>query len=298
MATAKKTSSKKKTTTKKSASASASKKKTASKKVAAPKKSTAKATPMVTLEKLYKFNMFAAVAYLGFAVLSVIFLSNTSVNLLFAHSTKDELAATEDTLGPAFTNVLNIEVRYLLAVVFGISAIFSILLATKLRSRYEKGVSDKVSSLRWIFLGISSALTLEVVSILGGVTEVAALKLIAGLILVTSILGLLSEAQNKNNQKQFSLFYLSLFTGFLAWIPLISGLIGTGLFGIQNFSWYVYVLAAVVLTGFINIALIQYRYVKTGANTSQYLDVEGKYVSTDFLIKLAVFVITFIAFYK
>lgn len=297
MATAKKSSTKKKVT-KKSASAKVSAKKVAAKK--APKaKSTAKSNaPMVTLEKLYKFNIFAAVASLGFAVLSVIFLSNTSVNLLFAHSTKDELASTEGALGPAFNSILNVEVRYLLAVVFGLSAIFSLLLATKLRSRYEKGVKEKVSTLRWIFLGITSALTLEIASILGGVTEVAALKLIAGLILVTAILGCLSEVQNKNGSKQYALFYLSLFTGALAWVPLVSGLIGTSLFGIQSFNWYVYVLAAVLLSGFINIALIQYRYIKTGASASEYLDVEGKYVSTDFLIKLALFIVTFIAFYK
>lgn len=295
MATAKKSSTKKKVT-KKPASAKASAKKVVSKK--ASKASAKSNAPMVTLEKLYKFNIFAAVANLGFAVLSVIFLSNTSVNLLFAHSTKDELAATENALGPAFNNILNVEVRYLLAVVFGLSAIFSLLLATKLRSRYESGIKEKVSTLRWIFLGITSALTLEIASVLGGVTEVAALKLIAGLILVTAILGCLSEAQNKSGSKQYALFYLSLFTGFLAWIPLVSGLIGTSLFGIQNFSWYVYVLAAVLLTGFINIALIQYRYIKNGAKAGEYIDVEGKYVSTDFLIRVAVFAITFVAFYK
>lgn len=292
MATAKKTT-KKKTTTKKAA-AKAPAKKAATKKATKP--AVKSSAPMVTLEKLYKFNIFAAVANLGFAVLSVIFLSSTSVSLLLSHSAKDELASTEDALGPAFTNLFNVEIRYLLAAVFGLSAIFSLLLATKLRNQYETGIKNKVSTLRWIFLGITSALTLEITSIFAGVTDVTTLKLIAGLVLVTSILGWLSEAQNKSGAKQYAPFYLSLFTGALAWIPLVSSLIGTSLFGIQSFSWYVYVLAAVVLTGFISIALNQYRYIKGVAG--EYIDVEGRYVSTDFLIRLALFVITFIAFYK
>lgn len=293
MATAKKTSTKKKTTKKASAS-----KASVSKKATAKKASAKSSTPMVTLEKLYRFNIFSAVANLGFAVLSVIFLSSASVTLLWAHSTSDNLASTENALGPAFNNVFTVEIRYLLAVLFGISAVFSLLLVTRLKSKYEKGVSSKVSAIRWIFLGITSALTLEIVSILGGVTEVATLKLIAGLILVTSLLGWISEVQNKSGAKNFAPFYLSLFTGALAWVPLVSALVGTALYGLENFQWYVYLLAVVVLSGFISIALNQYRYIKSGANASQYLDVEGKYVSSDFLIKLATFVITFIAFYK
>lgn len=301
MATAKKTSTKKKTTTKRSVSAKTTKKSVSKKPVVSKKKASKlpKANPpMVTLEKLFKFNIFSAVTNIGFAVLSVIFLSSASVTLLWAHATKDDLAATENALAPAFTNIVTVEVRYLLALLFGISAIFSILLATKLRAKYEKGIDKKVSALRWIFVGITSALTLEIVSVLGGVVDSGTLKLVGGLIFITSILGWLSEVQNKSGKKDFAPFYLSLFTGALAWVPLVMSLVGTSLYGIENFSWYVYALAVLVLAGFISFALNQYRYIKGAANSNEYLEVEGRYVSSDFLIKLAVFVVTFIAFYK
>lgn len=300
MATAKKTSTKKKTTTKRSVSAKTTKKSVSKKPVAKKKasKSSKANSPMVTLEKLFKFNIFSAVTNAGFAVLSVIFLSSASVTLLWAHATKDDLAATENALAPAFTNIVTVEVRYLLALLFGISAVFSILLSTKLRAKYEKGIDNKVSALRWIFVGITSALTLEIVSVLGGVVDSGTLKLVGGLILITSVLGWLSEVQNKSGKKDFAPFYLSLFTGALAWVPLVMSLVGTAVYGIENFSWYVYALAVLVLAGFISFALNQYRYIKGAANSTEYLEVEGRYVSSDFLIKLAVFVVTFVAFYK
>lgn len=306
MATAKKTSTKK-TTRKRTVSARAATKKSVAKKPAvknAKSKQAGVATKKtdvkgVTLQKIFKFNLFAALVNAVFAVLSVIFLSKQSVEFTLAHSTKDELASTEATvLGPAFRAITEVEVRYLLAFIFGLSAVFSLLLATRLRKQYEAGVTAKVSTLRWIFIGLISAFTLELATILAGVHEIVTLKLVGALVLVTALLGWLAEKQNQTATKNFAPFWLSVLTGFLAWIPLLVGLIATGLVGMERFSWYVYVLAGVLLLGFSNFALNKYNYIKNGANNAGYLQYEGKYLSNHFLIGVATFVILFVAFYK
>ncbi|HEX5796785.1 MAG TPA: hypothetical protein VFX86_00155 [Candidatus Saccharimonadales bacterium] len=254
---------------------------------------------MVTLQKLYKFNLFSAAANLIFAVLSILFVSKNTVDFTLAHAVKDEIASTSDTvLGPAYTTLATVEIRYLMAVIFLLGAFFSLLLATKLRKVYESGVKNSTSGVRWLLTGITFALILELVSVLGGVSDVFTLKLIAGLILATSILAWLAERENKGSKNNFYAFALSVFTGFIAWLPLAGSLIGTALYGDTAFDWHVYALAVLVLFGFTSIGLSQYRQVRDGISAKGYLQLEGKYVSSDFLIKLAVFAVLLLALHK
>ncbi|MBW3568858.1 hypothetical protein KY385_01885 [Candidatus Parcubacteria bacterium] len=262
----------------------------------APKKESKQS---VTFAKLKKFNLFAAAINAIFAVLSVVFLSNKSAEFYLPYSTKDELASLESTvLGPAYEIVASVELRYLLAAIFGLSAVFSLLLATRLRAKYEEGVNNKAPALRWISMGIISALTLAFVSLIGGVSDIVTLKLIAVLILVTALLGWVSEKQNKAGAQSYASFYISLVTGVFAWFPLAVGLVGTSLYGMQAFGWHVYVLAAVLLVGFISLALTQSRYIRSGAGKEEYLQIEGKYISTDFLIRVAFFIVVFVALFN
>ncbi len=291
---AKKTSAKK--STKKTASAKASAKK-AVVKAEAPKKNNRDNS--VTLQKLYKFNLFASFANLVFAVLSVIFLSKESVSVVLTYSTKDELASTSGSvLGTAYKTFLTMEIRYVLAVIFVLTAIFALLLATRLRNLYEVGVKNSVSAIRWLFAGITLGTSLGLATMLSGVEDFATLKIVGLLIVVTTILGFLSERENKDTKKHYALFSLSLLTGVMAWLPLAVSWIGTTLYGGDSFGWHVYALGLLLFVGFSSIALAQYRSIRDGVSAKGYLQVEGKYVSTDFLIKLGIFAILILALHK
>ncbi len=255
-----------------------------------------KANKALTLEKLYKFNLFAAASNLIFAVVSVIFVSSQTVDFTWAYATQDTLAGS--TLGPAYRTFMTVEIRYLLAAVFILSAIFSLLLATKLRKNYEASVKNAASGWRWLFSGITLALTLEIATLLAGIGDMMTLKLVAGLILTTSLLAFMSELANKGTKKQYRAFAISVFTGVIAWFPLAGSLLGTTLYGISNFEWYVYTFAVAVLAGFIGIGWSQYKHARDGVSAKGYLQLEGRYVSIDFLIKLAAFLIIISALHK
>lgn len=252
---------------------------------------------MVTLEKLYKFNIFSAIVNLAFAVLSVLFVSRNTVDFTLAHATKDVLAGST-TMGPAYKTLATVEIRYLMAFIFVLGAIFSLLLATRLRKSYEAGVKGSASGWRWIFMGISLALILELVSVLGGIGDVFTLKLVGALTFTAAVLAWINERQNKGTKKQYAVFALGVFTGFAAWLPLAGSLLGTALYGVTNFGWYEYTLAVLVLIGSLSIGLNQYRHARDGITAKGYLQLEGKYVSTDFLLKLVVFAVLLIALHK
>lgn len=253
----------------------------------------------VTKQRLYNFNLFAAVANLIFAALSVVFVSKQTADITMAYATKNELAnSSGNVLGPAYKTLATVEIRYLLAAIFVISAILSLLLATRLRKKYEAGVSDSNSMIRWVFTGISLGLTLEFVTLLGGIGDLLTLKLAGGLVFITCVLAWLNERDNKGSKGRYAAFALSLFAGIIAWLPLAGSLKGTYLYGNVNFGWYVYAAAALTLVGFISIARNQYKHAKKGISAKGYLQLEGTYLSTDFIIKLAVLAVILLALHK
>jgi hypothetical protein len=294
--------------------AATAKKKTASKKVRSAKttrKSTAKkATPKakavsagnskdVTLNKLKKFNIFAAVSNAIFAVLSVVFISKDTVVANLPYAAKDEFASTATTVfGAAYKTLCEVEIRYILAFIFGLSAIFSLLLATRLQAKYNAQLAKSSSILRWVFTGISLGLIVELSSKLTNVDNAVTLKTIGALIVVTSILWIISEQQNNGTKGKLSIFYLSLFTLFLAVMPLISSLIASGVYGMEWFGWHVYLLAFAVISGLAVIAYSQYKSAKYGVSAKGYLELEGKYLSVDYLVKFSAFIILLIALLK
>lgn len=288
--TAKKTTAKK--TTKKTAGA-----KTTAKSVSKQAPAVKNTDGMVTLEKLYKFNLFSAIVNLAFAVLSILFMSKDTVDFTLAHATRDALAGAE-VMGPAYKTLATVEIRYLMAFIFVLGAVFSLLLATKLRKNYETSVKGSAAGWRWAFMGIGLGLVLELATILGGIGDVFTLKLVGALTFTAAILAWLNEKQNKGTKKQYAVFALGVFTGFAAWLPLAGSLLGTALYGATNFSWYVYTLAVLILIGSLSIGINQYRLARDGVTAKGYLQLEGKYVSTDFLIKVGVFAVLLIALHK
>lgn len=289
----------KKATTKKSKPKAKASAKTAPAKVASAKVDKKTSTgAAVTKRRLFNFNIFAAVANLIFAVLSVIFVSRQTVDITTAFATKNDIAASGSVLGPAYKTLATVEIRYLLAGIFVISAIFALLLATRLRKNYEDGVANSSSLVRWIFSGISLGLVLAFTTLVGGIGDIAVLILVGGLIFTTCILAWMNERDNKAAKKNYGAFVLSMFTGIIAWLPLAGSLKGTYVYGNTSFDWYVYTLAILILVGFLNFAWNQYKHAKNGISAKGYLQLEGTYLSTDFLIKLVLFAALLLALHK
>lgn len=294
----------KKRSTRKSKTSAAGKRSTKSvSKQASSKKSLSSASNKpnkeITAEKLKKFNIFAAVSNVLFAVLSVIFMSKETIVVNLPYAAKDAFASTSSTVfGPAYKTLCEVEIRYVLAFIFGLSAIFSLLLVTRLRKKYEAQIISSVSVLRWIFTGVTLGVVLELATKLTQVDNTVTLKTVGALVVVTVILWIMSESQNKGTKGKLSAFYLSLFTLFLAVMPLIVSLIGSGIYGMERFGWHVYALAFTTVIGLAVLAFSRYKASKNGITAKGYLELEGKYLSIDYLVKFSAFIILLIAFFK
>ncbi len=226
-------------------------------------------------------------------------MSKDTVSANLPYAAKDAFASVTSTVfGPAYKMLAEVEIRYILAFIFGISAIFSLLLATRLSKKYETQVAGSVSVLRWVFTAITLGLILELSTKLTYVDSIITLKIVGALVVVTGILWIMSEQQNKGSKGKTGAFYLSLFTLFLAIMPLLVSMVASGIYGMERFGWHVYALAATTVAGFAALALSQYKAVKNGVPSKGYSELEGKYLSVDYLVKFSAFIIFLIAFFK
>lgn len=290
--TAKKTTKAAKVTTK-----VATTKKIAPKKVEAKESSPAKKQVPTPLQRIRNTYFSLTLLYTVFAGLIAATVTTLAAGITLGIQARDEFASNLDStvLGSANEVIANIEPKYVLVASLIIGALGSVLLATKLRGRYELALANRTSGFRWIVAGLSSAVLLTYVSLLAGITDYATLKLSGALILVTALLAFIAERDNVGAVKpKWFAYILSLFTGAMAWLAIAGTFIGTTLYGKERFEAYVYLIAGATLLGFIAIAVNQYRHLKAGAQ-ADYLTVESRYLSIDMFTKFAVVLISLLA---
>jgi hypothetical protein len=289
MATAKKkTAAKKASKRTKSAAAKTSSKTT--KKVSAAKKTVPR------LELMRRFHLFVAGISALIAVAAIFVLGDQAYNFTTAYSDKDVIASeTQTVLGTAHQTVATVEFKYMVAGIFALSAVLSLLLATTLRARYEAGIKNSTSGLRWIFTGVIAGLIVEATTLLTGVEDLITLKLVAGLIVATAVLRWLVERDIKNGSPKWGAFILSAFTAVLAWLPAVAAVVGTHLYGMERYGWHVYALVVLIIAAGIKFGVIQYRFVKNASERRDYVRVEEKYLSNELFIKLAFAAVVFAA---
>lgn len=255
----------------------------------------------VLQDHIQKINIASGVVSAVLAVVSVVLLVSAGISFVISYMTRDALATGQDVvLAPAIKTLFTIDANYVLAGIFAIVAIFSLLLATKLRPSYEQSLKNNVSALRWILIGVSAALLLEFTSLLAGINDVMVLKLVVGMILVTTVLGWLSDRENsdKKSGTKWLAYVVSLFTGALAWTPLLGSLFGTWFWGLERFGWHVYALSATLFIGFTLYALMQYFKLSGRKGWKEYAFIERNFLVVDLAVKIAVGAIAIVAFYK
>jgi hypothetical protein len=269
--------------------------KPAATKVAAGKSKTA----ALTLATLRKLNLIKAFVFTALAVAAGMLMNDSSYAVNIGYQTKDELislTAGKTAFVSATQSLADVQVRWLVIIILGLAALFSLLAATRLRRKYEAAVTDGVSSWRWLTLGITSALIVEVVALVSGVSDILTLKVLAGLMLVTCALGWVNEKRLKQAGRPiWSDYVVSLFTGVLPWVLILGYAVSTWVWGLVRYPWFVYALYASTLVGFTLIALNEY---KRNSGWKNNLVIERNYLLTGLATKAAFAAILIFAFQK
>lgn len=214
-------------------------------------------------------------------------MNNQTYELVKGLMAKNELAA--ESAAPFVTavqHVYDLELRWAVVGIMLISAVMPILLVTVYKNRYVAAIRRRVNGFRWVETAIVSALIIEVVALLSGISDILTLKLLAGLIVVTCALGWVAEKRNLQAGRPVkSELVISVVTGALPWLLIGGFALCTYIFGRITSPWYVYALYAIVVPGFTAYCLNLKSYVMR--KVTDYELIERNHITLNILIKVA-----------
>lgn len=316
MATTKKSTKAKTKTTKRPSTKKSTSKQTSAKKPAAVKSTKPTKSVKATVQKpakvkkprtkltetqlLRRLNGVSAFVHLAGAVAVGILMGNYFQQIVTGLVVKDELASGQETVFvPAIHHLYDANLRWCLVVLLVAGAILP-LIQLRRSAAYDLSVKARRNPLRWADKAIISGVMLTVVAMLSGVQDFMTLKVIGGLIVVTALLGWLSERQNADpkSKPDYSAFGISLLSGMLPWLIILGYAAATPIWGMIRSPWYVYALYAVVFASSAAYAINGYNYVRRFRNWTNYAVVERNYIVIDILARASFAVILIIGLSK
>jgi hypothetical protein len=214
--------------------------------MSAAKKSTAKKDNFINKlmsADLNSWNKYLALIFTAQGVVILILSVNRSLPISTSFLGVDALQSQAQhsvVLATGSQHLLDVNIAYLIATFFFIAAITHGLVATKLRSLYERDIKKGINRIRWIEYALCAGVMMALIGMLVGVQDISTIVLLFGTTAVMSLLGIVMEAQNQGARKvSWASFIVGCAVGVLPWIVLATYLISGGVYG-TNAPAYVY----------------------------------------------------------
>lgn len=292
---------KKASASKKSVSASTSKK-TAQKKVTkkvvvtksaeVSKKSskTSVKKPKSIMAKLNVWNWVMAGLHATQGVAVIVLSQNglfpVTTNFLTVDTIAD--AGASPTLVPATRFLFDVNLAYLVASFFFMSAIAHLVIATVYRKKYEANLDRGINKARWIEYGVSASTMMVGIAMLSGVSDLSTLLMIFGGTLVMNLLGLVMEVHNQTTAKTSWLsFNIGTLAGLLPWVTVAIYFWGANQYGEGNIPTFVYYIYGSMFVFFSSFAVNMYLQYKKKGKWANYLYGEKTYMVLSLVAKSA-----------
>lgn len=214
-------------------------------------------TALTLTQKLFRINIAFATAQAIQAGL-ILWLAKPDAGLQTVttnHLTNDTLASTAEVpvVVAATRSLFDVNLAWLVAAIFIISAIVHVLIATKYRKRFEADLAKETNKARWIEQGLVYGTTMLVVALLVGIFDISALIMVFSLTAIMHMCGLVMEhVKDKRGMVSKTLLYISVKAGLVPWAVLAIYLIGSSKYsdGASTPAYVYYVVASMfVLVG-------------------------------------------------
>ena len=289
----KKSTTKAKTNTTKAAKTA---KKTVVAKVVKPTKSNVTITTSRRFS-LTQINLLSVVTFFVLVVLAVVLMSPATYELTATYLTADKLAG--GAIVPAYRHFIDVEYRWLLVAILGLSAVGPLMHITRMKITYANAVKSKVMPWNWVEQGVLQALLGVLVVTLLGFQDITTVKLFAVGLFVVSLLSWYAEKEflvNKVAAMRTHLF--AAIAGLMLVLFMAMPLVYTYIYGQVRAPWYVYaVTAAFVLTLGLN-RFNQFNYLRSRKSWKNYEIVERNHLVIGLVSKLSIAVILIVGLAK
>jgi hypothetical protein len=255
------------------------------------KKANSSSKKKQTAQGLRKWNLWAAGIHLvqGIAVL----LASRSVSWpITTNYLTTNAAATAVTghpvISPASHTLFSVNIAYLIAIFFFVSALMHVLIGTVYRTRYEASLKRQINRVHWVEYGVTAGLMVIAIALVAGVYDFSSLLMIFVLSLVMGCMALFMEIRNQENAKPSWLAYgVGCLAGLVPWVVLAMYLWATNMYGTGGVATYVYFIFFSVLVLFVGFAVCMYLQAKRIGRWADYLYAERAYLILSIVAKAA-----------
>jgi hypothetical protein len=254
------------------------------------KKTAKKSSGKITYKQLRKYNLIAAGLHAVQGALVLIIsdphsgVQSVTTNFL----AKDQLAsdaAGHTVLATASHHVFDLNLAYLVAAFFFMSAIAHLLVATRYRKVYESDLKKGINRARWIEYSFSVSTMIVGIALLSGIFDFASLVMIFALTAIMSLLGLAMELRNQQAKKvDWTNYWVGILAGIVPWLVLMIYAWNAHAYGtsVPGFIYWIYGSLFLLFSSF---AINMYLQYKKLGHWSTYLYGERAYIILSFIAK-------------
>lgn len=170
----------------------------------------------------------------------------------------------------------------------GLSAFFHfVVISPRFFPRYSASLLRNQNIFRWVEYSISSSVMIVLISLICGVTDVAALIAIFGVNSSMILFGWLQEKYENPGSKGWLPFIFGCITGLVPWATLLFYIFAIGQSGGEKAPAFVYVIVLTIFLFFNSFALVQWAQYKKIGKWSDYLWGERTYITLSLIAKSA-----------
>lgn len=238
------------------------------KKTDVSKKKSKKTPKVITAASLHSWNKWLALVHALQGAVILVLSTSVTFPVVTNFLTIDPLVVGSEgapVLVPAVELIADLNLAYLVAVFFFMSAIAHAIIASVYRKKYEAGLKVGINKARWIEYSLSASTMMVGIGALVGVVSLSAFVMIFALTAVMNLLGLIMEVMNQGRTKVSWLSYIvGCIAGIVPWIVISEYLISGAMYG-STAPAFVYAIFASMFLLFSTFAINMYlQYAKVG----------------------------------
>ncbi|QQS19878.1 heliorhodopsin HeR [Candidatus Saccharibacteria bacterium] len=170
----------------------------------------------ITTKSLKQLNIAAGFLHLAQG-LAVLLLSKSFAIPVSGNYLSFDKAS--ESLLPTTTTLFDVQLPWLIAFFFFLSALFHFVIATVYNKTYTADLKLGLNKLRWVEYSLSASVMMVAISMLVGIYDFSSLLMIFGLTAIMNLLGLVMEVHNQTTKRTNWLsFNLGTLAGLIPWI--------------------------------------------------------------------------------
>jgi hypothetical protein len=243
----------------------------------------------ITIQSLIKWNKSMAVLH-AVQALAVIALSKAvtwpiTTTFLSQDTLASEIAG-KPILAMGTRTIFSINLGYVVASFFIVSAIAHTIIATVYRKTYESDLKKGINKARWIEYGISASIMMVAIGLLSGISDLSTIVAIFALDLIMNLMGLAMELQNQGEKKvKWFTYKVGCLAGIVPWIIFAIYVTGSNVYGSGDIPTFVYFIFVSLFLLFNTFAINMYLQYKKIGKWSNYLYGERTYMILSLVAK-------------